>query len=134
MNNISAYIANLENLTSEELVKIWGSYFNEKPEQTTKRYLIRRIAYRVQEIKYGGLRPDIIKLLNKRVKDESKVKTNPLKLGTTLSKIYKDVEFRVKVVEDGFEYNGFIYKSLTKVAFVITGQKTSGPLFFGVKE
>ncbi len=116
------------------MVKIWNSYFDEKPEQITKRYLIRRIAYRVQEIKYGGLRPEVVKLLNKRVRDETKIKKSPIKLGMTLTRIYKDVEFRVTVVEDGFDYNGVVYKTLTQVAKVITGTKTSGPLFFGVKE
>jgi hypothetical protein len=38
----------------------------------------------------------------------------------------------VAVTEDGFEYGGKTYRSLTKVARVITGAHWSGPRFFGL--
>ena len=87
-------------------------------------------------MKYGGLSPNIIRLLNQEVKqiNINPVNTQKLKKGMLLTRNYKGVEFRVQVVENGFEFNGMVYNSLTKIALVITGSKTSGPLFFGLKE
>lgn len=135
MNSLASYIANLENMSIPELKKVWEQYFQNVPEQNTRSFLVRRIAYRVQELKYGGLSPNIIKLLKQEVKQINSAPSNAsnLKKGTLLTRVYKGVEFRVKVLEDGFEFNGMVYRSLTKITEVITGSKTSGPLFFGLK-
>lgn len=136
MTELSSYIASLEDMSIPELKKIWEQYFKTAPEQNTKSFLVRRIAYRVQELKYGGLNPNIIRLLNQEVKqiNINPVNTQKLKKGMLLTRNYKGIEFRVQVVENGFEFNGMVYNSLTKIALVITGSKTSGPLFFGLKE
>ena len=39
----------------------------------------------------------------------------------------------VVVLDDGFEYQGQRYPSLTRIARRITGSHWSGPLFFGIK-
>jgi Protein of unknown function (DUF2924) len=39
---------------------------------------------------------------------------------------------RITVTEDGFEYAGTSYRSLTKIANKITGGHWSGPRFFGL--
>ena len=136
MDDLSTYIANLEGMSVKELQIVWKDFFDIKPDQTNKSYLIRRIAYRVQELKYGGLKSAIVKLLNCNVKEadvKSKSKSR-IKIGAVLTRVYKGVEFRVTIIENGYEFNGMIYKSLTRIAGVITDSKTSGPLFFGVKE
>ena len=52
-------------------------------------------------------------------------------VGTTMVRPYKGKDIRVKVLADGFEYDGTHYRSLTKVALVATGYKAiSGPAFF----
>lgn len=135
MTELSSYIASLEDMSIPELKKIWKQYFKTSPEQNTKSFLVRRIAYRVQELKYGGLSPNIVRLLNQEMKqiNINPVSTKKLKKGMLLTRNYKGIEFRVQVVENGFEFNGKVYNSLTKIALVITGSKTSGPLFFGLK-
>ena len=50
--------------------------------------------------------------------------------GTTLSRAYKGVDVRVKVLDEGFEYEGEAFKSLSAVAKAITGTHTNGFLFF----
>jgi hypothetical protein len=40
----------------------------------------------------------------------------------------------VSVVEDGFEYQGERFRSLTQIARQITGVHWSGPLFFGISK
>jgi hypothetical protein len=52
-------------------------------------------------------------------------------VGTTIVRPYKGKDIRVKVLADGFEYEGTHYRSLTKVALVATGYAAiSGPAFF----
>ena len=126
MTELVSYIASLEDMSIPELKKIWEQYFKAAPEQNTKSFLVRRIAQRVQELKYGGLNPNIVKLLNQEVKqiNINPVNNQKLKKGMLLTRNYKGVEFRVQVVENGFEFNGMVYNSLTKIALVITGSKT----------
>ena len=55
--------------------------------------------------------------------------------GTVLIREHEGVEHRVTVTHDGmFEYRGQKYRSLSMVAFVITGTRWSGPLFFGLRK
>ena len=52
-------------------------------------------------------------------------------VGTTSVRPYKGKDIRVKVLADGFEFEGTHYRSLTKVALVATGYNAiSGPAFF----
>lgn len=56
-------------------------------------------------------------------------------VGTTIVRPYKGKDIRVKVLADGFEYDGTQYRSLTKVALVATGYAAiSGPAFFRLTE
>jgi hypothetical protein len=57
-----------------------------------------------------------------------------LRPGTTLLREWKGQTHRVTVLEEGFEYDGRNYKSLTAVTRKITGIGWSGPLFFGLRK
>lgn len=52
--------------------------------------------------------------------------------GTVLEKTYKGETYQVKVLDDGFEYNGTHFRSLSRVACEITGQIWNGYLFMGL--
>ena len=52
--------------------------------------------------------------------------------GTVLTRVYKGHEIRVVTLDDGFEYDGRVYGSLTAVAKAVTGQHWNGKLFFGL--
>ena len=39
---------------------------------------------------------------------------------------------RVMVLDRGFAWNGTTYRSLTQIAFAMTGTRWSGPRFFGL--
>ena len=54
------------------------------------------------------------------------------KPGVVLSRRYHGQEIRVTVVEDGFEWNGRRFKSLSALAREVTGQRWNGLLFFGL--
>jgi len=52
---------------------------------------------------------------------------------TELIRVYRGTEHVVRVLEQGVEWNGQHYTSLTAVAQAITGMRWSGPVFFGLK-
>ena len=56
-----------------------------------------------------------------------------LKPGTVLTRTWHGVLHQVQVVNDGFDYRGERFGSLSEVARRITGTRWSGPLFFGLK-
>ena len=50
--------------------------------------------------------------------------------GTVLTRKYKGVVLQVRVLADGFEYEGQVFPSLSAVAKHITGSHCNGYLFF----
>jgi hypothetical protein len=57
-----------------------------------------------------------------------------LKTGVSLVRRWRGHTHTVLVGEDGFEYDGQRYRSLTVIAERITGAHWSGPRFFGVNQ
>ena len=57
-----------------------------------------------------------------------------IKPGTRLIRQWDGQTHQVTVAEEGFEYKGERYKSLSEIARLITGTRWSGPLFFGLKQ
>ena len=100
--------------------------------------LIRGIGYRLQELQYGGLGKSTrrkLKTLAKMFRTTGQVAPDPglsLKPGARLVREWRGRTHTVTVREDGFEYAGVNYPSLTKVAKKITGAHWSGPRFFGL--
>jgi hypothetical protein len=54
--------------------------------------------------------------------------------GTILTRVYKCETYQVQVLPHGFEFDGKVFKSLTGVAKVITGQHCNGYLFFRLRD
>ena len=54
-------------------------------------------------------------------------------IGTKIVKEYRDKIHEVVVVNDGFAYEGMVYKSLSAIATKITGTKWNGLKFFEVR-
>jgi hypothetical protein len=52
--------------------------------------------------------------------------------GTVITRLHRGVEHQVVVLEDGFEFGGERYASLSKIARVITGTNWNGLAFFGL--
>jgi len=100
---------------------------------------MRGIGYRLQEIRHGGLGKSTRRKLNtlaKMFRTTGRVAADPglsLKTGARLVREWHGHIHTVTVTEDGFEYAGMTYPSLTKVARKVTGARWSGPRFFGLK-
>ena len=135
-------IAQLRELDVHALRARWHTLFRRKPPLHLSRHLLFRVlAYKLQTDRLGDVDAESRRLLDgaapemagKRAIDRSRT-TNVLKLGTTLSREWNGKIWRVSVSEGGFEWNGKIYPSLTKLAFEITGTRWNGPRFFGMRD
>jgi hypothetical protein len=133
-------IGALQNVTPTNLKERWRAlYGTEPPRRISRDLLIRALAYRIQEKALGGLKPSTRRLLAKVAADASarrpiQVAPEPnLKPGTVLLREWHGTQHQVIVGENGIVFNGKQYKSLSQVAYRITGTKWSGPLFFGLK-
>ncbi len=148
-------IMNLKNQSLEQLKAKYEEVFKgEKPTSNNKTYLWRKIAYRIQEIEYGGLSTDSQARINELINqydpvnnkalrpEENSQEINPKKKlsrdrrlpipGTVITKEYKGKTLEVKTLETGFEYCGKAYKTLTAIAKEVTGAHWNGYLFFKV--
>ncbi len=135
-DSVLTQLSMLPNMDIKELESMWHNLFEEPPANTNKTHLIRKIAWRIQEMAYGGLSEDTqskIKKLQVNPEYGSKRKKGMPPVGTQFVRMHDGVERRVMVLEDGFEYQSCKYKSLSEIARIITGTRWSGPKFFGLK-
>ena len=122
----------------------WRSLYGTEPPKYKRQYLIKRLAYRIQELAYGGLSDQAKAELERIAQEDDRQRqgaraqhrkpkdTHPL-AGTRLIREWNGQRHEVTAVEGGFEYNGRRYKSLSTIAKAITGAHWSGPQFFGLR-
>ena len=136
--SIAAQLAALPQMPLDGLWTLWDQHFARRPQRVTRRYLESRLAYRLQEVAYGGLPKAIKEQLADCGEQHSKIKVGRgaevrLMPGTTLIREWDEREYRVTVTADGlYELDGQRHKSLSAVAKAITGTHWSGPAFFGL--
>ena len=138
---ISTRLQELPHLPKAELLALWQELFAKPPHPLLRRNLmIPILAYRLQEQAYGGLNPSTRKRLHKLGAQLEENQKAPLPLlpqlrpGTKLLRQFQGEIHDVLVVNEGFEYRGKHYQSLSEIAREITGTRWSGPLFFGLKQ
>ena len=97
--------------------------------------MVRAIAYEMQAKCYRGLRPAVARRLDKVAggETENTPKTPALNPGTRLFREWNGATHTVDVTDDGFEWRGETYGSLSAIAWQITGARWSGPRFFGLR-
>lgn len=125
-------ITKLQSMPFQELDNVWRTMFDHEPEVNSRKYIISRIAYRIQELAYGELKTETenkIKACAKETQRKSvaPIPKNPKKfrptVGTIIAKEYHDKIHEVIVVNDGFSYKGAVFKSLSAIANQVTGTK-----------
>jgi hypothetical protein len=137
-------LAELTTMPFSGLKDRWRALFGTEPPGYKREHMIRRLAYRIQELAYGGL-PAQTKAELERIAEEDERQrrqaragkrkpkgTQPL-AGTRLIRVWNGKRHVVTAVEGGFEYGGRRYKSLSAIAKAITGAHWSGPQFFGLR-
>jgi Protein of unknown function (DUF2924) len=128
----------LDNASLDELRSEWRRLYRSEPPRISRDLLIRGVGYRLQEIQHGGLGKSTqrkLKTLAKMFRTEGRVAPDPglsMKPGARLVREWHGRTHTVTVAEDGFDYAGATYPSLTKIAKKITGAHWSGPRFFGL--
>ena len=138
---VLARLAALKTTPTPKLKEQWRQLFEGEPPAFNRRYLESRLAYRIQELAYGGLKPETVRRLEKlgeemdggRVDVRKRPANDRPISGTRLIRDYQGVEHCVTVRDNDFEYQGRPYKSLSAIARAITGTQWNGVVFFGLK-
>jgi hypothetical protein len=146
MTTIATQLRELQTLSPAELARRYEALFGKPPRVRNKAWLYRQCAWRLQERELGGLSDrarsrldELVAQINlplgtapprPRVLQRAEPKA-PM-VGTTLTRKWHDQELRVEVRDDGYDWNGTIYTSLSAVAKAITGASWNGRLFFGL--
>ncbi len=136
---VLSQLAALHRMSIDELKERWSELYDEAPPDIGAKFLIKRLAYRIQEIYYGGLTKtdtDKITKINKDMEREDKRsgKDDQILSGTRFVREWNGNEYVAVAREDGFEYNGRLFSSLSAVANEITGTRWNGLVFFGLKK
>lgn len=148
-DSVLKQIADLDNLSHEELCKLWRTLYGKEPVASNRPYLMKRLAYRIQELAYGGLSERAHKMMDEILdlhgfdenggnldgrRTEKKRKAGMPVVGTRLVREWNGRKYEVTVIHGGFDYEGRRYKSLTAIATAITGTHWNGRAFFGLKK
>jgi hypothetical protein len=159
MLNVGKAVAALERMSVGELRERYATLFQETTRARNRKWLVRRIIWRMQSQAGGGLseraRQRADELANTsdlrvtaprepRPSPDSAARTAtsqchieggsrvPLP-GTLITRQYKGQLIQVKVVASGFEFEGELYKSLSAVAKKVTGSHWNGFKFFNLR-
>src|SRR5690242_6950532 len=128
----------IRSLGPAELRLEWRQLYNADAPRISRDLLVLGLGYRLQEAEHGGLSKATRRKLQTIAKDlrrTGRVGATPslsLKAGARLVREWRGRTHTVTVTEDGFEYDGIAYPSLTKIANKITEGHWSGPRFFGL--
>lgn len=139
-SDVTAQLNALVNLDSAQLRAEWRRlYRSHPPKGLSHDLMIRAIAYKLQERTFGGLGKATLrrlKSLTRKLEAEGKLVSDrhlSLKSGARLVRDWGGETHSVLVLEDGFEYRGQRYRSLSQIARLITDAHWSGPRFFGIE-
>ncbi|TWU64552.1 DUF2924 domain-containing protein [Crateriforma conspicua] len=153
--NVAKEVARLQKMTCGELRDQFATVTGESTNAKNRKWLIRRIVWRMQANLEGGLSADAINRIReladgadlrvtspaaRRLSNDDAKRTQVLPTGvqssttplpgTLITRVYKGREIRVRVTIDGFEFEGELFRSLSAVAKHITGSHWSGNRFF----
>jgi hypothetical protein len=135
---VERQIAELADRSTQDLRVAWRELHRTGPPQGLSRdLLIRALAHRLQEQTHGGTSWVQRRRLQRLAREfeRGSGSSDPgivPRTGTTLVRQWRGHTHIVLVRENGFEYDGQRYPSLTVIAEKITGAHWSGPRFFGL--
>ncbi len=133
-------LARLQTLDGAALRAEWRRLLRSEPPRVSRDLLMRALAYRIQERALGGLPKWAAQRLSGPAEGGNGSEITPapleprLKPGARLLREWHGQTHSVIVLDDGFEFEGRRYRSLTQIAREITGARWSGPRFFGLAD
>jgi hypothetical protein len=140
----------LNDLSPAQLRERYAEVFGESIRTGNKTWIIKRLAWRMQALAEGGL-SERARQRASELAQEANIRLSPPKCrstapspekptqlsdprlpapGSVLTRFYKGRTLQVRVLLHGFEFEGTVYPSLSRVAKVITGDHCNGYLFF----
>jgi Protein of unknown function (DUF2924) len=140
-SSVLSQLSALKGAPAGALKARWRELFDTEPPAYNRRFLESRLAYRIQELAYGGLSQDTtdrLKAMSKQHATQDPEERHIRRVlrpitGTRLVREWQGVEHCATVRANDFEYLGRPYKSLSSIAREITGTKWNGWVFFGLK-
>ena len=151
-DTMAARIVALQRMTTAELREEWRRVMGEEPRSYNKAWMWKRLAWIIQSREFGGLSErakqrleelmpyaeEWMPLGRRAFRGVTTVPNTPTRdglpsPGTVLTRRYKGRTLAVTVLEDGFEFEGRRYPTLTAIATVVTGSHWNGWHFFGLK-
>ncbi len=140
-DTVLAQLAALKSTPIAALKQRWRDLYGKEPPPFSRSYIESRLAYKLQELRFGGLKPETRARLEalgeqldggnvvlRRIRADSR----PLP-GTQLIREWQGVQHRVSVRQHDFEFEGRPYRSLSAIARHITGTRWNGWTFFGLR-
>jgi Protein of unknown function (DUF2924) len=137
-SEVAERLARLETLDLSAMRQEWRRLYRAEPPRLSRDLMMRALAYRIQEIAFGGLsKANLRRLaaLAAEFESDGRIATSAqprIKPGARLVREWHGRTHAVVVTEEGFEFEGKFYRSLTGIAREITGAAWSGPRFFGL--
>jgi len=126
-------LAALESLERDDLVTRWEITFGcAAPQRCRAPFLRYALGWHLQMSAYHAPRKLSIEQLIRRIKVRPTI-VRALPVGSRLAREWQGRTYVVAVTDEGFEFDGATYRSLSAIARAITGTPWSGPLFFGLK-
>ncbi|VGO16201.1 hypothetical protein PDESU_04792 [Pontiella desulfatans] len=157
--NIEEHEKVLNTLPMRTLRGQYANHYGYTPKTRNRTHLIKKILWAIQRNAQGDIsdlaRNKALAIADDRDVKERFPKMNPpiqasgnpegtvniayqpesvLLPGSVLHRDYQGETIQVLVLENGFEWNGEVYRSLSATARAITGTRWNGKLFFGLKK
>lgn len=153
-NSVLRQLATLQKMPLTELKEKWRDLYGTEPPGFKSSFLRKRLAYRIQELFYGGISIEVKtqidgmaasdplangSLENKKVQFQRQKQIKPVHNGkilpgTRFIRDWNGGHYEVIARDKGFEFDGRMFRSLSAIATEITGTKWNGKLFFGVRQ
>ena len=137
--DLTARLAALPEMAVVDLRAEWRRLYRADPPKGIGRHLLElAVAWKLQERVHGGLSAAVKRRLAELAKsmdedgDLAKVRATRLKPGVRLIREWQGQTHDVLVLEDGFQWRGQRWRSLSAIAREISGAHWSGPRFFGL--
>jgi len=147
MTTLDEELAALRELDRDSLIAKYRELRGREPRQTNRAWVLRRLMWAAQERRLGGLSStararldELIGQIDLKVDAPVVAKGAVARaekpagptVGTVLVREWRGRQVQVRVIDDGFECEGAIHKSLSAVAKAVTGAQWNGKLFFGI--
>lgn len=128
----------LATMSPVQLRECWQNTAKSEPPNVPTSLLRRLVAQQLQIKRHGGLPALVARELNSRANGQNAIQLNsPAHLqihqGTCIIREWRGQTIEVVALDDGFEWQGRKFRSLSEIARVVTGAHWSGPRFFGLR-